>query len=379
MLDVLIAGAGPAGTTAALVLARAGARVLVVDRETFPRDKFCGDTVNPGVLALVDELHLDGGPLGGARPLAGMRLTGPGRSVRAIYGGDRTGRAITRRVFDAWLLEQAIAAGAKFEAPVIVRGPLVDPNGKVPRIRGVRATVPDRGDAEVRLPALVTIAADGRRSALARALGLSHIPRRPRRWAFGAYATDVAGMADVGEMHVRQNHYVGLAPIGNGLTNICLVTADRAMMGPPLAAIRRAVARDAELADRIRGAILQPQGRVLGPLAVDASPCGADGLLLAGDAAGFVDPITGDGIHLAMRGGMLAAAEALQVLQDGRFLDSPWRLADARARAIGPKLRFNRVVRRLVGSAAAVNAASGLAAVWPSLIRHAVGYAGDLR
>ncbi len=63
MLDVIIAGAGPAGTIAALIAARAGARVLVVDRATFPRDKLCGDTLNPGALALLASLDLAGGPL----------------------------------------------------------------------------------------------------------------------------------------------------------------------------------------------------------------------------------------------------------------------------------------------------------------------------
>src|SRR5438093_1285007 len=82
LLDVLIAGAGPAGSMAALVLARHGARVLIVDREIFPRDKLCGDTLNPGALALLASLGLSGGPLVTARPLAGMLLSGPRVSVR---------------------------------------------------------------------------------------------------------------------------------------------------------------------------------------------------------------------------------------------------------------------------------------------------------
>ena len=68
MLDVLIVGAGPAGSIAALVLARAGARVLVIDREKFPRHKLCGDTLNPGTVALLASLGLDDGPLKTAVP-----------------------------------------------------------------------------------------------------------------------------------------------------------------------------------------------------------------------------------------------------------------------------------------------------------------------
>ena len=83
MLDVLIAGAGPAGAMAALVLARAGARVVVIDRERFPRDKLCGDTLNPGAVRLLASFGLTGGALDSAVHLSGMRLTGPNASVRA--------------------------------------------------------------------------------------------------------------------------------------------------------------------------------------------------------------------------------------------------------------------------------------------------------
>jgi len=73
MLDVIIAGAGPAGSVAATLLARAGARVLIVDRETFPRDKLCGDTLNPGVVKLLQSIDLWGGPLASA-PLSSLNF-----------------------------------------------------------------------------------------------------------------------------------------------------------------------------------------------------------------------------------------------------------------------------------------------------------------
>jgi menaquinone-9 beta-reductase len=105
MLDVIVAGAGPAGSIAALVLARAGARVLIIDREAFPRDKLCGDTVNPGAIALLASLGICRGPLEGARPLYGMILSGPTMSLRAEYGSGIAARAIRRYDLDAWLLE----------------------------------------------------------------------------------------------------------------------------------------------------------------------------------------------------------------------------------------------------------------------------------
>ena len=82
---------------------------------------------------------------------------------------------------------------------------------------------PPRG-ATVRLPAAVTIAADGRRSSLAFALGLARQPARPRRWAIGAYYEGVDGLAGIGEMHIRAGHYIGVAPLPGGVANVCLVS-----------------------------------------------------------------------------------------------------------------------------------------------------------
>jgi flavin-dependent dehydrogenase len=378
MLDVLIAGAGPAGSLAALVLARAGVRVLLVDRARFPRDKLCGDTVNPGAMSLLRSLGLDDGPLAGARPLAGMRLTGPGRSVVAQYGDGQLGRALVRRDLDAWLLERAIAAGAKFRDHLLVREPLIDgPVGSC-RVRGLALAEVGGGSRPVRMPATLTIAADGARSRIARALGLAHAPAWPRRWAYGTYVQGVAGTDDFGEMHVRAGAYLGIAPVSDQTANVCVVTAGRPSGPDALGVIRNAIAADPELADRFRAVRLEARHvRVLGPLAVDAPRVGTEGLLLAGDAAGFIDPITGDGLHLALRGGLLAADEALRILHDGQFAEGPRRLAEARRRMFGRKIRFNRAVRRLVDSPRAIDLAALGAAVWPELVRRAVRYAGD--
>ena len=168
-----------------------------------------------------------------------------------------------------------------------------------------------------------------------------------------------------------------LAPLGDGRFNVCVVTAARPSAASPLDVIRWAVAADAMLTDRLRHAAFESKVRVLGPLAVDASACGADGLLLAGDAAGFVDPMTGDGLHLAMRGAVLAADEALRVLTDGRFAVAPERLRRAREDLFGRKLRFNRILRSLVGSPAAIGVAAAGARAVPGLVRRAVVFAGD--
>lgn len=376
MLDVLIVGAGPAGSVAAAVLARAGARVRIVDRAVFPRDKLCGDTVNPGTLATLSRLGLARAIDACGLPVEGMCLTGAnGATVVGRYPGGQVGRALLRKHFDWMLLQDAVAAGAQFESGVAVRQPLVEGE----RVTGVRAG--GRG-WECDMRARVTIAADGRRSTLAFGLGLARHPSRPRRWAIGAYV-ETGGQSTssptLGEMHVRPGRYIGIAPVPGGLTNVCVVKpwrpGDRAF-GDPRELLLGELARDPLLRDRFAAARVAGPPAVLGPLAVDVRPCTIEGLLLAGDAAGFVDPMTGDGLCFAVRGAELSAQAALTALEHGwpGVHDS---LAYQRRAVFAGKWRFNRAVRALVASPHAVAAAAAGARVAPIVLRRAIAYAGD--
>ena len=390
MLDVLVVGAGPAGAVAAAVLARAGARVGLVDRASFPRDKLCGDTVNPGALALLDRLGLASAAYARGLPVDGMRLTGEGGVViDGRYPRGLTGRALPRRDLDWALVQAAIAAGASFESSVVVRRAVLSGAAGGPAVGGAIAA--GRG-AECALPARVTIAADGRRSTIAFGLGLARHPRRPRRWAIGGYydgATSQRRLRDVsgtsrsalGEMHVRRNGYIGIAPVPDDLTNVCLVRpfapGDLAI-ADPATLLRRALDADPLLRDRFAAARLVAPPTVLGPLAVDVAPARIDGLFLAGDAAGFIDPMTGDGLRFAIRGGELAAHAALDALEHG-WRGVHARLDGQRAREFAAKWRFNRTLRALVASPRAVTAAAAGARIAPSLLRAAIEYAGDCR
>jgi flavin-dependent dehydrogenase len=178
-------------------------------------------------------------------------------------------------------------------------------------------------------------------------------------------------------MHIRGRSYIGIAPIGGGLANVCVV-ADRTAIGGRASDVFWARLRaEADLGRRFSRAVLESPVTSIGPLAVDCDAPGMNGLLLAGDAAGFVDPMTGDGLHLAMRGALLAADEALAALERGTAAGSVARLAAARRRALDRKLQFNRTLRHLVDMPSALDVASIGARVAPGLVRWAVRYAGD--
>jgi menaquinone-9 beta-reductase len=377
--DVVIVGSGPAGSIAAAVLARAGARVCMIDRAAFPRPKLCGDTLNPGARSVLQRLGLDACLSRLALEIDGMVVTGDGVTVEGRYPGERRGLALRREELDAALVTAAVRAGAEFRPQVTARAPLLcDAHGRA-GVAGVSCV--SAGGAAFDMTAPVVIAADGRRSTLAFALCLAHHPTAPRRWAIGAHAQDVHGLTSRGEMHIRPGRYIGIAPLPGGLANVCLVrpaAAGDGAMKDPRRALLDAVHAEPMLRDRFADARLVCDPLVLGPLAVDATPRAIPprGLLLAGDASGFIDPMTGDGLRFALRGGELAAHAALRVLEHG------WHavhadLEETRRREFGSKWRFNRMLRGLVASPLGVRGATWGGRVAPAAVRALIRYASD--
>ncbi len=378
--DVIVVGAGPAGSICALVLARAGVRVRIVDRASFPRDKLCGDSVNPGTLAALARLGVSHEIESRGLPIAGMRITGAGGvTIDARYPDGFRGVTITRCDLDQILLGHAVAAGASLETSVTVRGPVMGDWAGTPIVEGVEV---DAWGVREKWKARVVIAADGRHSTLAFGLKLTMHPPAPKRWAIGAYI-DAPSLTDpaMGEMHIRRGRYLGVAPLSGGRTNICLVMpagGGDCDFGDPAALLRREIEAEPMLRDRFASRPMVRPPIMLGPLAIEPTGRTVDGLLLAGDAAGFIDPMTGDGLRFAVRGGELAAQAAIDALEHG-WTGVHTRFADHCRREFAAKRRFNRTLRTLVSSPAALGVATTGARLAPFLLRTMVDYAGDCR
>ena len=344
--DAVVVGAGPAGSAAALLLARAGARVLLLDRARFPRDKPCSEYLSPETTRVLQRLGggvLEAVAAGSHARLTGMKVVAPSGAAMIGRFGDRFSFALPRTRFDAILRRAAEAEGAVVREGVKVEDLLYDRGA----VGGVIAGETYR--------ARVVIGADGLRSVVARRLGGVRTSP-PHRVAFTAHVADVADVEDLGEMHVGTEGYVGLGPIGGGITTVALVLPVRALRGrlPFFDALERFPG----LAGRFDPRRIVRPVLATGPFArwSRRSVAPGGGALLVGDAADFFDPFTGQGIYSALRGAELAAVAVTAALATGASLRAYSR---ARRAAFTGKWLLERLI--------------GLGVGWPALVERVVG------
>jgi geranylgeranyl reductase family protein len=330
--DVVVVGAGPAGSATAALLAERGCRVVLLDRARFPRPKLCGEYLSPEGSRLLARLGvLPAVEAAGARPLRGMRLVAPdGTALVGDYPREGPWRgyrdhalAVSRLVLDPILVARAAELGATVREGVRVVDLLVERG----RVAGVRTAAGEP------LRARLVVGADGRTSVVARRLGLV----RPHRWldrlALMTYVRGVACDPERGEITVAPPAYAILNPVGDDLVNVSLVVprADAARHAGDLTGyFDRAVAAIPRLAARLGPGRRVAPVRALGPLAYRVRPPSHDGVVLVGDALGFLDPFTGEGLYTALRSAELAAEVAGGALAGGDVAAA--RLAPAHAR-----------------------------------------------
>ena len=382
--DAVVVGAGPAGSATALRLARAGAAVLLLDRARFPRHKPCSEYLSPETVRLLGAL--DGAALAAvlARTparLYGMRVVAPdGASAVGRFASDHRwpaplpyGLALPRADLDMILRHAAERAGAVVREGVVVEDLLYEAGA----VAGVVLRDAGHGTRET-IRGRVVVGADGLRSVVARRLG----ERRtgwPRRVAFTAHVAGVADVGEVGEMHVGRRGYVGLGPVGGGVTTIALVVPATGARLPHAGAgaswrerLLPALEAFPLLAGRFARAELVRDVIAVGPLAQWSRRAIADGACLVGDAADFFDPFTGQGIFTALRGAELLAEVLIAALAPPPEQSLP------RAPRGGPLPRaalapYARARRRAFLGKWAVERLIGLGVGWPALTNRVVG------
>ncbi|MCU0625718.1 MAG: FAD-dependent monooxygenase [Gemmatimonadaceae bacterium] len=374
---VIVVGGGPAGAASAWALASLGHEVLILDRARFPRDKACAEYLSPQASRVLHAMGVLGDvERAGAAQLAGMTVRAPDGGI--IHGEfaarhgftafrDR-GLALRRRRLDPILLDGARRAGAQLREGVAVHDLERNAHGDVCGV-----WVRDAQGGAQRLRADLVIGADGLRSVVGRRLGVAaHLGWPfPRRVAFVAHWRGVQGVGAHGEMHVERDGYVGIADVGHGEVNVAIVVPRgraRDAAGDAAGFMDRWLARRPQLAPRFAGAARVTPVRATGPFAARATRAWAPGALLAGDAADFFDPFTGEGIYAALRGGELLApfaADALRASGRGARLRALAAYDGARRREFGGKW----LVERLIGTAVAV----------PALMNHAARTLGARR
>ena len=377
--DVAVVGAGPAGSATAALLAERGLSVALLDRARFPRDKPCAEYVSPEACRMLDRL-LPPGALAGANPglLKGMRIVSPngtsfeGRFLggHAFRGYSDHGVAVRRSVLDAMLAEAASSAGATlFEEATVESVEPPTAGGRSLRVR--------RCQGRDTLTARLVVGADGLHSRVAKQLGLAR-QGRLRRVALVTHATGVTGMRDVGEMHVCPSGYVGLAPVGNGLTNISVVVDTEHALGGPLSWFRATIDNLPELVARLSDAQFIAPLKGAGPFAHRTIRATHDRAVLVGDAAGFCDPFTGEGIYAALHGAELAVAHVLKQLECDQLDQRHLRPYDrARRKAFLGKWIVERIIAWVVGHPAALDHVAARLRAKPHLADLLVGVTGD--
>ena len=343
-VDVAIVGAGPGGSTLAALLAMRGVSVALIDRDTFPRDKLCGEFLSYDALPIVEALGID---LGDAPFIDRCRVVSRHRTYEFSF--PRPARGISRMKLDELLFRKAVERGAT----------------------PITQTVSSLAD----LKAKVIVGAWGRWGRFDQELGRSFVHDRSHR-NFG-FKRHYRGAREVGviELYSFPRGYLGVSDVENGITNICgLVHADR-LAGHKgkwdafIETIRAEEPRLEELYSRFEPA--QEHFLSSEPVIFRSRSAVEGGVFMIGDASGVIDPLTGNGMAMAIQSAVVAAPFVLCALTDRKSAEDPYR--EEHRRMFGKRIGWSRRVAALLSRPVLLDQALRLAqtpAIGAFLLRH---------
>lgn len=326
--DVAIVGAGPAGSSCAAFCALGGLRALVLEREKFPREKVCGDCLNPSCWPVLERL----GIADRARQLPQSVLNmvdfiaiGGQKVVVDLASGQERLIAIKRSLFDALVMSRARELGAEIHEETTVAALTREKCGDwhIETTEGPKFVV------------RVLVGADGRNSTVAHLCDLLPRPER-ERVALQAHVALPAGFGSRVVLQFLPEGYSGQAPVNDGELNLCLVSKPS-----NISALRRWAKQCFTLPPDHSWHTITPLTRV------SLSPA-HDKLFMVGDAARVVEPFTGEGIYYALRSGELAAQAIVKTIRGNYDIDPAKEYAQAHEAMYHGRLWVNRLARAAV-------------------------------
>ena len=345
-----IVGGGPAGSSCGAFCATAGLRTIVLEREKFPREKVCGDCLNPACWPVLRRLEMAERvrelPHGNLDTVEFIAIRGR-RAVVDLPSGDDSEIAVKRSLLDALLVRRASELGAHISEETTVSALSKRANNDGWRIETSGGRI---------FAAKTLVGADGRNSTVARLCNLLPRPSRERV----ALQAHIPLPADFGNRVVLQflpEGYSGQAPVNREELNVCLVSNPSNMP-----ALRRWAEKQFSLQQN-------HQWRTITPLTRAALAPGREKLFLVGDAARVVEPFTGEGIYYALRSGELAAQAIVKVIHGKCDVDPVTEYAEAHAAMYRGRLWVNQLSRAAVLAPRFASLFVHLARVQPSILR----------
>jgi flavin-dependent dehydrogenase len=321
--DAIIVGGGPAGTSAAISLSQAGARVLLLEEKRMPRGKLCGEFITPECFPTLERLGVMGRTLAaGAQKITRVSLiASSGKCVQTHLSGTSNDApcaiSLSRARFDQILFGRAAEAGAECVESAAVKQCLFDGN----RPRGVEAMLL-RAGKRARFLAPLIIDASGRNSRLTIGQRERVAGRRGSRlYALKAHLKGVEALDNEVELFFFPQGYGGLARVEDDLINLCFIVDERTLKsagGDPPRVIEASLMNNRLARERLRGAEVVGKWYSAGPLAFGKRRLASNGIIAIGDASGMIDPFTGTGIQIALRTGEMAAESILEAMGASR-------------------------------------------------------------